>query len=184
MSAPAPSDAPRFSIGPLGMAIEEGALRAWFAAARPGDNIVYASGVLPHKAATVVLVRELSAAGYLGTKQKRGQRGFDYIAERLTDPANEIESAESRAKADDAAGGGAATARVLRRLRLLAAECRPCDTNAELAKVCDLPNSVAASYQIRKLTARGDIAVQDGEPGWRRIVTICASGHRTGKARL
>lgn len=185
MSGPAPSTTPRFSIGPLGYAIEEKALRDWMDSAKPGARLVYANGyALPQNAPSVVLARRWSAQLLVDTTARRVDGKWEYIVIRRTDPVGQA-ARDAQASAIAAANGGAeATSRVYRRLRSLAGQNLPCDTNAELARECELPNADAASYQLRKLVASGSIAVDDDGPGMRRIVTILDSGKRTGRARL
>jgi hypothetical protein len=183
MSAPAP--APRFAIGPLGYAIEETAMREWMARAKAGDRVVYANGyALPQKAPAVALARTWGAELLVDLTFARVDGKFEYYATRRSDPVGQAAS-DARAQAVTAAmGGKAATSRVFRRLRSLAAQSLPCDTNAELARECELPNADAASYQLRKLAGQGAITIDDQGPGQRRIVTIVDSGKRTGRGKL
>jgi hypothetical protein len=183
MNAAAPT--PRFAIGPLGYAIEEKAMRDWIARAKAGDTIAYANGyALPQKAPAVALARTWSDERLVDLTSARVDGKFEYRATRRSDPVGQAAS-NARAQAVSAAmGGNEATTRVLRRLRSLATQTLPCDTNAELARECELPNADAASYQLRKLAGQGAITVEDMGPGERRIVTIVGSGKRTGRGKL
>lgn len=185
LAAPPPAgERPRFSIGPLAMAIELAALEAWLDAAAPGDQIIYASGpALPRSADAVVRVRALIEARRVTAFTARRGGITDFIAQRRADPV--------RVAAGDGAIGGAVAgvgadnqAAVLRMIRRAINLGKPCPTNAEIAAACGLPNADAASYLFRKLVRDGVIISTDHGPRMRRVVRVAGGGKSTPEAPL
>lgn len=173
--------APRYQLGPLAMAIEADALRAFVDDAPVGERITYAEGaVAPQKAEAFRLAGELARAGKLRLHNpRRPSGGFEWIAVKLAPVA-----AEEPAALAPTPMGDEIDQRVLRALMLTAKAGRMCPTNAELAQTCGLPDPDAASYRVRKLVAKGAISVIDNGPSWRRIITIAATGQSTVEGRL
>lgn len=181
MTAPA-----KFRLGPLGFAITAGDWEAWLKAAKPGEAIVYAHGlVLPQGSAAVIAAREAAAGNMVHlTRRARdgrpGERAFEWIATKkgaesiLGKAAAPAPAAP--AVADDGEGPEAAVLRVLTRAANFA---MPGPTHAEIARAVGLKDHEAARYLVRKLISAGSIRVEDRGPRARRIYTIVATGKRT-----
>ena len=71
---------------------------------------------------------------------------------------------------------------VLAELSIFANEGLPCPSNREIAEERGILKSATVMQTIARLEYHGDISVERGD-GW-RIVTITATGKRTGKTRL
>lgn len=167
---------PRFTIGPLSMAIELTALEVWLAGSVPGDRITYATGPdLPRSAATVKRVTVLAEARRVRPLRTKIAGGWDFMVERLADPAAAAAPATLPAGTQDD---------VLRLIRRAINLGQPCPTNAEIATACGLPNADAASYLFRKLVAAGVIIATDHGPRMRRVVRVAGGSKCTPEARL
>lgn len=167
-----------FSIGPLGTAIEAGALESWFLLAPVGARIVYAQGlVLPRGAAVVHLARELADCERLHLFQRRkdGSREWEWIAEKRPSGGAAAVAVRSNDEATGLIDDDVVDAifRLLKRCSNLAL---PCPTFAEIADRFDLPNAEAARYRTNLLVQRGLVRFSDHGPRKRRVVTILASG--------
>lgn len=166
-------------------------LSRWAARARPGDDVVYSTGVRPSDAIGAA-VRQLHASGVVTLTSKRISAdqggGFRFIAQRLPDPRpSQLQARKPvlRGRFIAASDGAKATTRmVFQLLRRAAHRCEPCPTNAELARMVGLKDAVAASYRVRRLVRDGLIQVEEPSPLERRVVTIVASGKRTRRATL
>jgi hypothetical protein len=159
----------------------------WVKAARPGDDVVYATGARPAEGIGAY-VRSLHEKGLVTMTAKRGDDGFRFIAQRLSDPRpSQVRARKpvNRGRFALAANDGKMTTRaVLRLLAQAASKGLPCPTNAELAKRIGLKDAVAASYRVRRLVQSGAIVVEEPSPSERRVVTIVATGAQTRRAQL
>lgn len=165
---------PRFTIGPLSMAIELTALEVWLAGSVPGDRITYATGPdLPRSAATVKRVTVLAEARRVRPLRTKIAGGWDFMVERLADPAAPAAPAPAGTLDD-----------VLRLIRLAINLGKPCPTNAEIATACGLPNADAASYLFKKLVKSGVLISTDHGPRMRRVVRVAGGSKCTPEARL
>lgn len=177
--ATAGAERARFQAAPLATFADEAALAAWIDAAAPEDCAIYATGpALPQQHPTVRMVQTLTDRGVLRVHVKRrvDGRGFDFLAfKRAAEP---VRSAPPPAR------GEAKQARVLTLLTQRAAAGGVMPSNGELARACGLKNADAARYQLEKLTARGEIRIEDFGPNERRCVTIVATGQTTKRGRL
>lgn len=161
-------------------------LSSWADNARPGDDVVYFTGVRPGDKIGEA-ARSLRESGVVALTSKRVQGGFRFIAQRLPDPrpSQRMRKPVSRGRFTVASDDARETTRmVLRQLMRAARRGEPCPTNAELARVVGLKDAVAASYRVRRLVKDGKIIVEEPSPLERRVVTITASGLRTRRAML
>lgn len=161
-------------------------LSSWVARARPGEDVVYSTGVRPGEVIGSA-VRQLHESGLVALRSKRVAGGFRFIAVRLADPqpSQRAQKSVRRGRFVHASEDAKATTRmVLQQLRQAANRGEPCPTNAELARVVGLKDAVAASYRVRRLVKDGAIIVEAPSPLERRVVTIVATGKRTRRAML
>lgn len=160
----------------------------WAARARPGEDVVYSTGVRPGDAIGAA-VRAMQESGVVALTSKRVEGGFRFIAQRLADPRPSQllkRGPEHRGRfARREVKGRRAPERLIYKLLVEAARRgAPCPTNAELATRTGLSGAVAASYRMRRLVQSGQIVVQEPSPLERRVVTIVATGKSTRRAML
>lgn len=170
------------------MTMQVDQLHSWAARARPGEDVVYDTGIRPGEAIGAA-VRNLHDSGLVTMTAKRVDGQFRFIAQRLADPRPSQRAArvpEHRGRfALRAVKGRRTVERLIYRLLVEAARRGlPCPTNAEIAIRVGLSGAVAASYRMRRLVAAGRIAVEEPSPLERRVVTIMATGKRTRRAML
>lgn len=165
-------------------------LSSWAAKAKPGEDVVYSTGVRPGDKIGAA-VRALHDAGVVALTSKRVAAdqggGFRFIAQRLADPrpSQRLRRPAPQGRFAAASDDAKRTLRmVLRQLVRAAKRGEPCPTNAELARAVGLKDAVAASYRMRRLVKDGAIVVEEPSPLERRVVTIVASGAQTRRARL
>lgn len=164
-------------------------LRAWAAAARPGERLVYLTAPAmvqgPAARAAASLYRDglvdLGSARRADCAQAAGRpcgRCFDWFVERIGRPGRR--DRRSLAVRD------AAAAKILAALRRAAEGARPCPSDAQLARIAGLATRGQAAWRVRKLEAERRIACEtmtgaDGQ-AW-RVVTILSNGNRTAEPR-
>jgi hypothetical protein len=162
-------------------------LSRWAARARPGEDVVYSTGVRPGDAIGAA-VRKLHASGMVALTSKRVDGGFRFIAQRLPDPRpSQMQGRKLTPRGRFTVGADSAkatTRMVFQLLRRAAQRDEPCPTNAQLARMVGLKDAVAASYRVRRLVRDGLIRVEEPSPLERRVVTIVASGKQTRRAKL
>ncbi len=171
---------------------------AWVSAAPHGEAVVYAKGqALARGSATVVLVRELVAAGMLmhlpqavRADPETGARETYWSVSRVRRSSPASPGAPPHPQAD--ARGAAATSACRREqpdedvldaiywaFRRAANMGLVAPTNDELARSLSLPDRYRARYLVKKLITAGLIRVADQGPRARRIVTIVETGRET-----
>ena len=170
------------------MLMQPDQFRSWAERARPGDDVVYATGVRPGDAIGAA-VRALHESGLVTMTAKRVDGGFRHIAQRLADPRPTVRVAKGAEQRGRFAKRDVKGRRTVERLiyKILVEAARrgvPCPTNAEIAIRVGLSGAVAASYRMRRLVASGRIEVDEPSPLERRVVTIVATGKRTRRAML
>lgn len=163
----------RQSVGPLCWGVDTGDFVAWLRASRAGDVIRYAGGPsLPRSMPIVDAVARALDAGQVRTHQRREDGTIVYFAVRRgPEPA----SADAAFPAP-----GTAPAHMLDLLTRTARAGKPCPSNAVLAIALGLSGKEQARYIFNQLIEGRHIAVENRGPKLRRIVTILASGERTG----
>lgn len=173
---PAP-ESHSYQIGPLCMSISIADFREWLAVARPGGEIVYATGpVLDQKRDVVLLAGQYIEAGLIRTHRRKVEGRWEYFAVRRDASAP---PPKARVEAIDGVKG-----QMLSILRRAANLGQVCPTNTELARQLALKNGEAARYEFNQLVAGGHIRVANFGPRMRRVVTIVASGKTTAKGAL
>ncbi len=189
-------EAARFTLGPLcRWVMPLGDFDAWVSAAPHGEAVVYAKGqALARGSATVVLVRELVAAGMLlhlpqavrGDPETGVRETYWSCARvRRSSPASPgalpHPQADARGATADAGAGSDAEVldEIYRAFRRAANMGLVAPTNGELAKSLGLNGAERARYLVKKLIAAGQIRVADQGPRARRIVTIVETGRET-----
>lgn len=157
---------------------------AWVDRARPGDDVVYATGERP-PAEVAAFALQLYDARLVTMTSRPAAGGRRFIFQRL--PAlrpSQLRAQARNSRGRDAHDGRKTAKAVLRILSQAATAGLPCPTNAELAKRVGLRDAAAASYRVRRLVADGKITVEQPSPVERRIVTIVATGKVTRRAML
>lgn len=162
-------------------------LQDWARSASPGAAVCLgvASGV---PAATQPALRALTDAGLIDIARRRvGEDRYSFEVQRRSRRyVAPVQKAPARPRGGmHARRAGTVERRVLKLLLTAAAKGLPCPTNASIARAVGLPDAIAASYRLRRLTARGLIRVTvPDDPRLHRVVTIVASGKATkGGAR-
>jgi hypothetical protein len=155
--------------------------KAWLQRAEAGDRCVYARAAhLPNGCAVGEAARGFAAAGAVTLTRGRFAPGsplFEFFAKRTSFPL----AAEAPAPSDDALHPD--ERRLLEVLVEHADRGEPCPSNRVLARLALLAGVEQASYRIRCLRDKGAILVRPVplDPG--RVVTIVATGARTGFGR-
>lgn len=156
--------------------LPEGAIEAWAAQARPGDELVYAHiPRLPHRSAAAARVRAMEEKKLVLLYQRAAEPGtFDYVARaRARRPSAPPPVARIATPMLDGDG-----ARVLQAIRFHAARGLPCPSNAAIARIAGLRDRMQASHAVAKLAKLGFVTVEMVGPS-DRIITIVGSGERT-----
>jgi hypothetical protein len=155
-------------------------VRDWAATAQAGDTFVYAKERHLSRSSTgAEAVRALIAGGYATANVRAVGNGIsEYIVRRIK-PSKRVSIGHDR-RAPTGPKYDGDMSRMLRVLRLLAREQKPCPANRDLAKLARLGNGDQASYALKKLVKAEAIAVEivrasTGE----RIVTLVDSGEKT-----
>lgn len=164
-------------------------LMGWAERARPGETVAYARDhITPDLRAQT---RPMIDAGIIIPLFTRVSGEGVYLAKRGEGRIARMKRRQAQIKGN----GGRFTPKkkrsaegaVLRILRHAASNQRPCPTNRELARACDLTDDKCASYRMRRLVKAGYIAVEDHSPFGRRVVTILTgkyAGMKTSEAAL
>jgi len=156
----------------------------WVERAAPGEDAVYCTGKRPGEAIGAA-VRALHERGLVTMTSKRAtDGGFRFIMQRLPTPKERrrvLNPGHFKIRSDDAKRS---TQAVFRQLVRAANRGEPCPTNAELARIVGLQDSVAASYRVRCLVRDGRISVWEPSPLERRVITIADTGAQTLRALL
>lgn len=160
------------------------ALDTWLRAAEPGEELVYHRGhFLPSGSPVGQHVRKLIESGHVITSQRRreGGGGSDYlvIKRRNVEPLP-FSAAQAGARTAPRSDVEQDCEQLMAVLRRLASRGLACPTNRVLAQMAHLdisPDDVR--YRLSQLAAAERIRI-DEPPQGARIVTIVASGRRTG----
>lgn len=185
-------------LGPLTLYVEVAAMEAWLERSAPGDELVYATGpALGRDAPAAVLARQWAQEGEVATHVRRtgAGRALEHFMRRREPPVQ------------PRLGGGAAPARLFGKARrgsarpamtlpadfeaseegrMLAALTRVadagavCPSNGDLARQLALNSRDRAQYLIVRLARAGLIRVESASSFEGRVVTIVATGRRTG----
>lgn len=162
-------------------------LSDWTRSAPPGAAVCLGvASAVP--AATAPALRTLTDAGLIDIARRRigdGRYSFE-VQRRSRRYAPPAAKPVARARGGmHARRAGTVERRVLKLLLAAAVKGLPCPTNAAIARAVGLTDGNAASYRLRRLTARGLIRVSvPDDPRQHRVVTIVASGKATkGGAR-
>ncbi|VWX56695.1 conserved hypothetical protein [Sphingorhabdus sp. 109] len=163
-------------------------LMGWAERARPGDTIAYARDhITPSLAAQT---RPMIDAGIIIPLFTRDRGEGVYLAKRGEGRIARVKRRQAQVRND---GRFRRKPRrsiegvLLRILRHAASHNRPCPTNRELARACNLSDDKSASYRMRCLVKAGYIAVEDHSPFGRRVITILTgkyAGMKTAEAAL
>lgn len=178
------ADVPGFRIGPLTTYADPAAMAEWAKRARPGDEMIYASGPALGEHAAASQARAMRDSGLVELFQRRSGRPncFDYCAQKLAQDAQRA--------AAPAAGGPdhtrAQMKRLLDHLRRLAERGAACPSNADLAAELGLRRGERgrqrARYLLDRLAAEHRITVRSQGRNAPRVVTITAKGRACGQS--
>lgn len=178
------ADVPGFRIGPLTTYADPAAMAEWAKRARPGDEMIYASGPALGEHAAASQARAMRDSGLVELFQRRSGRPncFDYCAQKLAQ--------EGDAPVPAAVGGlhhtRAQMAQLLDLLRRAAERREPCPSNAELAETLGLRRGERgrqrARYLLERLRAEHRITVTGQGRNAPRVVTITAKGRACGQS--
>jgi len=165
-------------IGATGAAMTAPAVLAWAMAARPGDELLWATGSLPKWSKVLPVVRELANRDMVFARCDRTVSPPQYVIRRLdkawSEPAPAIRIAREIPPRDDD------QARLLMVLKAAARKGEPCPCNRVLAVRAGLSDGNRASYLIKCLVA--DRRIMNEPSPWKpgRIITILPSRDATG----
>jgi hypothetical protein len=164
-------------------ALTPASVRAWLEEAKPGDVLVYAKGTHLIRNDGVEAITRAAQAGKIRLNFRRGGDGSgEYIATRRPpDPSRLPHSsslAQSATLSDRAFDDSAQLMGLLCRL---AQHKRACPTNRALGDMMGGVSPERVSYLLRKNEAVKTIRVECAAGG-QRVVTILASGLKTGGA--
>lgn len=204
--APVPAGGePRFVLGPLTLYAEVATMEAWLERAVPGDELVYATGpALGRDAPAAVLARQWAAEGEVATHVRRtgAGRALEHFMRRREPPVPP-RPASARGGSGGAVRSGGMFGKVRRGSsrpalplpadfdgsdegRMLAALTRvadagaACPSNGVLARELALNSRDRAQYLIIRLARANLIRVESGSSFDGRVVTIVATGRKTG----
>lgn len=181
---------PGFRIGPLGTYADPLEMRAWLAAAAPGDAITYATTPMLGGQDAARLAREWEAKGLVELYQRRAKRAhcFDYCARRLAcdEDAPAATSDPQGAKSQPVDQTRLQMRALLAILRRCAVRGKACPSNARLASELGLRRGEAgrrrARYLLERLAGENRISVTGCGRNAPRVVTILAAGKGCGKS--
>lgn len=143
--------------------------RAWFAAARPDEVLLYAGGPRLVQGETSRWVGELAGRGLAEPSQSRSAHcyGFDFRIRKVGDP-----------KAPPRPLDDPATRAVLAALKRAARRGERCPSDRALARAAGLPTARSAGWRVTALRDSGLIAVVTvtGPDGPWRTVTVPGTG--------
>jgi len=190
----APAPEPRFILGPLTLYAEIGVMEAWLEASAPGDELRYATGpALGRDAPAGLLARQWADEGEVVLFQRRPGAGkpLEYVARRKEPPVKPRSSAggvfgtarRRQARPAQAVPGdfdASDEGRMLAVLTRAADAGAPCPSNIELARTLDLKSRDRAQYLINRLCRACLIRVASASSFDGRVVTIAATGRKTG----
>jgi hypothetical protein len=150
--------------------LSRGEVERKFKAAKPGEKVTWASGREMPRGETSAYVARLYREGVANLFQPRCGAGFEFIVQK-----RHIQPAAERAEEDGA------MERILRQLKREANLGLRCSSDAELARIAELPTRHAAAWRVTKLKKAAIIrtSVEDGPDGPWRIVTIVETKKQT-----
>lgn len=185
-------------LGPLTLYVEVAAMEAWLERAAPGDELVYATGpALGRDAPAAVLARQWAQEGEVATHVRRtgAGRALEHFMRRREPPVQPRSSggaAPARLFGNARRGSarpamplpadfeGSEEGRMLAALTAAAEAGDVCPSEAELARRLELNSRRRAQYLINRLQRAGLIHVVSNGSFDGRVVTIVATGRRTG----
>lgn len=151
------ADSASFSIGPLTTYADTAAMACWLEAARPGEEMIYATGPLLGDHPAARLARTMEEGGLVRLFQRRSTKPncFDYCASKreavaeaaAVDIETSLEARVLRLKLDEA--------RVYQCVATAAQNNAPCPSLARLATICRLTSRRRADYLLRRLVDLG-----------------------------
>lgn len=158
------------------------AMAEWFAAARPGAEYPYASGVaLDPREPAAILARQWGSEGLAHPFLKRGEgRTLHYfVRKQKPGDAGLRGRVLARRPTDDPVWEDSEQGRVYRLLCRCANLRQPCASNQAIADRLNLRDRHRASYLIRQLCERGLIRIEAAAKLGPRVVRIVATGKCT-----
>ncbi len=191
------SGEPRFVLGPLTLYVEVAAMEAWLERAAPGDELVYATGpALGRDAPAAVLARQWAQEGEVATHVRRTGpgRALEHFMRRREPPVQPRSGPRGGARLFGNARRGSARpamtlpadfeasdeGRMLAALSRVADAGAVCPSNGDLARQLALNSRDRAQYLIVRLARANLIRVESGSSFDGRVVTIVATGRKTG----
>lgn len=191
------SGEPRFVLGPLTLYVEVAAMEAWLERAAPGDELVYATGpALGRDAPAAVLARQWAQEGEVATHVRRTGpgRALEHFMRRREPPVQPRSGPRGGARLFGNARRGSARpamtlpadfegsdeGRMLAALTRVADAGAVCPSNGDLARQLALNSRDRAQYLIVRLARANLIRVESASSFEGRVVTIVATGRKTG----
>lgn len=142
---------------------EPGAVRAFVAAAAPGETMLYARAAsLPRGAETPSIVRQFAEGGQVTAHLRRSDEGCEYVIRRRAETVRRVTPRRGN-------GLGPLERAVLRLLKRYARTGKPIPSNRSIAARCGCKSRLDASWRIRKLVAADIIAIETSAEGERLV---------------
>lgn len=161
-------------------------IMGWAEHAKPGEEFVYASraGLFASKSASMAAARRLCERGMVQLTQRGilGSAARNYVMRRTAKAWTAEHSVEARAvpAAREFVQDEARAINALMPVLTRAAQFnRPCPTDAQLADRAGIPREDIKPL-MEAMAEQGLIRVKAAPPPTLRLVTIVATGHRTG----
>ena len=169
------ADSASFKIGPLTTYADTAAMACWLEAAKPGDEMIYATGPMLGDHAAARLARTMAEGGLVELKQRRSGKPncFDYCAAKL-DPGVESNPASSSAAVEQTHLEQQVLrlqldeARVYQCVATAAQNHAPCPSLARIATICRLESRFRAKYLLGRLVEQGLLTKHERPAGARR----------------
>lgn len=184
-------------LGPLTLYVEVAAMEAWLERSAPGDELVYATGpALGRDAPAALLARHWAQEGEVATHVRRTGpgRALEHFMRRREPPVQPRSGPRGGARLFGNARRGSARpamtlpadfegsdeGRMLAALSAVAEAGAVCPSNGDLARQLALNSRDRAQYLIVRLARANLIRVESGSSFDGRVVTIVATGRKTG----
>lgn len=183
----AQADTAGFRIGPLTTYADCSAMTDWAACARPGDEMIYATGPVLGDHAAARSARSMAERGLVELFQRRSGRAncFDYCARRLRPTAPPPENSETASAAPhlpDPLTLPLDEARVYQCVAQAARAGEACPSLARLATRCQLKSRRRADYLLARLCEQGLLIKHDRAADARRDAPMVFTVLLLGKA--
>lgn len=187
MGAVAKSDVAGFTLGPLTTYADTAAMACWLEAARPGDEMIYATGPTLGDHAATRLARTMQEGGLVHLLQRRSGKPhcFDYCARKREAGASAdscgAKPAVLERQIPDPLSLPIDEARVYQCVAQAAQAGEACPSLARLATRCSLESRFRAKYLLGRLCELGLLKKHDRPASARRDAPMVFTVVLTGK---